>query len=88
MTETHYDSAYYSDKTICCVDCGKTFVFRAGEQAFFNSKRPPLSPPKRCPECRAFRKSTIHPPTDFDSTLTKARSLFPTGGPGQGAPNG
>jgi hypothetical protein len=55
----------FSDLNIICLDCGKTFVFSAGEQTFFASKA--LSPPKRCPACRKQRKLTIVP--DRDSQL-------------------
>lgn len=65
MTEGNYGNYnnHYQDKTICCVDCGKDFVFSSGEQAFFNSKNPPLAEPKRCKACRDYRRGTIHPPT-------------------------
>jgi hypothetical protein len=39
---------------LTCRDCGKTFVFTAGEQAFFEEKG--LSAPIRCPDCRRLRK--------------------------------
>jgi DNA-directed RNA polymerase subunit RPC12/RpoP len=42
------------DKNLTCRDCGKTFVFTAGEQAFFAEKG--LSDPIRCPDCRRARK--------------------------------
>jgi len=32
------DQLSYEDKNITCVDCGKAFVFTAGEQAFFAEK--------------------------------------------------
>lgn len=37
-----------------CVDCGTSFLFLPGEQKFF--KKRGLTPPKRCPSCRAKRK--------------------------------
>jgi Zn finger protein HypA/HybF involved in hydrogenase expression len=49
----------FSDVNITCMDCGKIFIFSAGEQAFFASKA--LSLPKRCPECRKQRKLSIVP---------------------------
>ena len=42
------------DKNLTCRDCAKTFVFTAGEQAFFEEKG--LSAPIRCPDCRRLRK--------------------------------
>ncbi len=42
------------DKNLTCRDCANTFVFTAGEQAFFTEKG--LSDPIRCPDCRRLRK--------------------------------
>jgi len=47
----------FTDKTIICVDCGKPFIFTAGEQMFFWSKG--LAEPKRCQLCRRRRRETI-----------------------------
>lgn len=44
------------DKTIVCKDCGKEFIFTAGEQEFFKEKGFE-NDPVRCPECRKARKS-------------------------------
>lgn len=49
----------YQDKCLTCLDCGDSFLFEAGEQAFFESKH--LSIPKRCPECRKARRLTLVP---------------------------
>jgi DNA-directed RNA polymerase subunit RPC12/RpoP len=45
--------------TITCIDCGETFDFTHGEQAYFRSKQ--LSEPKRCPKCRRIRRLSIVP---------------------------
>ncbi len=48
----------YEDKTIVCKDCGKEFVFTAGEQAFYAEKG--LSnAPVRCKECRNAKKAAF-----------------------------
>jgi len=47
------------DKVLHCCDCGESFVFTAGEQAYFQSKG--LSEPKRCKACRELRKRTLIP---------------------------
>lgn len=47
----------FSDETLVCRDCGRQFVFTAGEQEFYAS-RGLLNKPGRCPECRASRKAT------------------------------
>jgi hypothetical protein len=47
----------FIDKTIICIECEKPFVFTAGEQRFYYEKQ--LTIPKRCPQCRMYRKLTI-----------------------------
>jgi CxxC-x17-CxxC domain-containing protein len=44
-----------ADKTLTCRDCGKEFVFTAGEQEFYAS-RGLQHEPSRCPECRTARR--------------------------------
>lgn len=46
----------YADKVITCADCGQEFTFTGGEQEFY-AQRGFTEPPKRCPSCRAARKS-------------------------------
>jgi len=43
------------DKTMNCRDCGRDFVFTAGEQSFYQEKGFE-NEPTRCPECRSARK--------------------------------
>lgn len=43
------------DKKIICKDCGKEFVFTAGEQEFYKEKQ--FNDPVRCKECREKRKA-------------------------------
>jgi CxxC-x17-CxxC domain-containing protein len=45
----------YEDRTLTCRDCGQTFVFSAGEQAFFASKGL-THDPQRCASCRSAQK--------------------------------
>jgi DNA-directed RNA polymerase subunit RPC12/RpoP len=47
--------AQNQDLYLVCVDCGKGFLFTAGEQVYFAQKQ--LTPPKRCHECRQRRKA-------------------------------
>lgn len=42
------------DMDLQCKDCGAGFVFKAGEQKFYEERQ--LFPPKRCPMCRLKRK--------------------------------
>lgn len=46
----------YEDKTLICKDCGKEFVFTAGEQEFYAEKGF-QNEPARCKECRAAKKA-------------------------------
>ena len=47
----------FQDKSITCRDCGREFVFSAGEQEFYQS-RGLVNEPGRCPECRRARKQS------------------------------
>ena len=47
----------YEDKTLICKDCGKEFIFTAGEQEFYAEKGFE-NEPQRCKECRAARKQS------------------------------
>ena len=47
------------DKTIVCKDCGKEFVFTAGEQEFYKLKDI-KNEPVRCKECRDKRKAQFN----------------------------
>ena len=44
----------YSDITLICKDCGKEFIWKAGEQRFYAEKE--LQTPVRCKDCRQARK--------------------------------
>jgi hypothetical protein len=46
----------YEDKTLVCKDCGKEFVFTAGEQEFY-AERGFQNEPQRCKECRDARRT-------------------------------
>jgi CxxC-x17-CxxC domain-containing protein len=46
----------YSDETLTCVDCGRSFPFTANEQEFYASKGF-TNKPSRCGDCRAARKA-------------------------------
>lgn len=43
------------DIKIVCKDCGKEFIFTAGEQEFYKEKG--FSNPVRCKDCREKRKT-------------------------------
>lgn len=46
----------YSERTLTCRDCGRSFPFTVEEQEFFAQKGY-TNDPSRCPECRAARRS-------------------------------
>ena len=46
----------YVDEMLNCVDCGRQFVFSAGEQRFYEQKGF-QNKPNRCPDCRSARKA-------------------------------
>ena len=46
----------FEDKTLVCKDCGKEFVWTAGEQEFY-AEHGFENEPKRCKDCRAAMKN-------------------------------
>ena len=48
----------YEDKTLICKDCGKEFIFSAGEQEFYAEKGFE-NEPIRCKDCRVARKNSL-----------------------------
>ena len=48
----------FEDKTLVCKDCGKEFVWTAGEQEFYAS-RGFENQPQRCKPCRDARKNNL-----------------------------
>ncbi len=46
----------FQDQTLVCKDCGKQFVWTAGEQEFYAQKGF-NNPPFRCADCRSKRKA-------------------------------
>jgi hypothetical protein len=47
-----------AEKELVCKDCGTTFLFTEGEQAFYKEKGFE-NEPQRCPECRRAKKLKI-----------------------------
>ncbi|MCR5040941.1 MAG: zinc-ribbon domain containing protein [Clostridia bacterium] len=61
----------YEDKTLICKDCGKEFIFTAGEQEFYAEKGFE-NEPQRCRDCRTKRKQSARGPRQmFDTVCTK-----------------
>jgi CxxC-x17-CxxC domain-containing protein len=55
LTRKGENTENMADKTLTCRDCGNTFDFTEGEQAFYAQKG--FSEPTRCPSCRASKKA-------------------------------
>ncbi len=53
------------DKKIICKECGKEFVFSAGEQEFFKEKG--LNEPKKCKECHQKPRDQKPRTSHFDN---------------------
>ena len=70
LTEERY-FPMYEDKTLVCKECGKEFVFTAGEQEFY-AERGFQNEPQRCKACRDARKNATRGPREF-FTATCAR---------------
>ena len=67
----------FSDKTLNCRECNKTFLFTAGEQDFFRQKGL-VNEPGRCPECRVKRRqqaSTGSTPVPTDTPASIVREV-------------
>jgi len=54
----------FVDETIVCKECGKEFVFTAGEQAFYAQKGF-QNKPKSCKECREAKKNGSRAPREY-----------------------
>lgn len=58
----------FEDKVLVCRDCGKEFVFTAGEQEFYAAQgfqNQPLS----CKDCRNARKKASRVPREMHETV-------------------
>ena len=54
----------FEDKTLVCKECGKEFVFTAGEQAFYKEKGF-MNEPKSCKPCRDAKKNAGRAPREY-----------------------
>ena len=61
----------YEDKTLICKECGKEFVFTAGEQEFYASKGFE-NEPQRCKTCRQNRKNAAKPEREMYTAVCAA----------------
>lgn len=58
----------YTDKTLVCKECGKEFVFTAGEQEFYAEKGF-QNEPQRCKPCRDARKNQARAQKEYFTTV-------------------
>ncbi|MBE6994817.1 MAG: zinc-binding protein [Ruminococcaceae bacterium] len=54
----------YEDKILVCKECGKEFVFTAGEQEFY-AERGFQNEPQRCKACRDAKKLAAKGPREY-----------------------
>lgn len=66
-----------TDQTLMCRDCGREFMFTAGEQSFYAERG--FVPPSRCTSCRATRRAERQVTGDDGHRRAPAeqRQLFP-----------
>lgn len=61
----------YQDKTLICRDCGREFIWTAGEQEFYAEKGF-SNEPKRCKECREARQKGGKPARELYDAVCAA----------------
>jgi len=66
----------FTEKSLQCADCGKTFPFTAEEQEFFATKGF-TNEPKRCPSCRSVRRSEKFSGTSGGFASRGPREMYP-----------
>jgi ssDNA-binding Zn-finger/Zn-ribbon topoisomerase 1 len=62
-----------NDKTLVCIQCGKSFVFTSAEQARFLALD--FESPRRCPECRKKKAKKIEGSDKWNKDDRKRRVL-------------
>jgi CxxC-x17-CxxC domain-containing protein len=65
----------YQDKTIICIDCHQQFIFSAEDQQY-HAEKGFANEPKRCPKCRAARRSERNS-SDRERYTTRDRAMYP-----------
>ena len=61
-------TAEFQDETLVCKECGKEFVFTAGEQEFYQQKGF-QNKPKSCKACRDARKNAEKATREYFTTV-------------------
>ena len=71
-TLTSSANSLFDDASIHCIDCGRDFVWTAGEQQFFHDKGL-QNPPKRCKECKQAKNERLAAITAAQASGIKQR---------------
>jgi CxxC-x17-CxxC domain-containing protein len=66
----------YTQKSLQCSDCGKSFPFTTEEQEFFATKGF-TNEPKRCPSCRSTRRTERSGNSGGSYSNSGPRQMFP-----------
>ena len=65
-----------TDQTLVCRDCGREFIYTAGEQVFYAERG--FVPPTRCVSCRATRRAERQMMGDAGPRQSSApRQMYP-----------
>jgi CxxC-x17-CxxC domain-containing protein len=65
----------FVDKPLTCADCGTSFTDTADDQAF-RQERGFTNAPRRCPTCRAARRSERNGGSSYDSGYGGQREMY------------
>lgn len=65
----------FQDKVLVCKDCGKEFVFTAGEQQFYAEKGFE-NEPSRCKACRDARKGRTRNDREYSTRREGSKVLY------------
>lgn len=66
----------FADKVLVCSNCGSEFTFTAGEQEFYAAKGF-TNEPRRCPTCRASRKTERGGYSSGETRYAGPRQMYP-----------
>jgi CxxC-x17-CxxC domain-containing protein len=71
-TATRLSESDFEDQSLICIDCGKDFIWTAGEQLFFYDKGL-KNAPKRCKPCKQAKNERIAAITAAQAAGTRQR---------------
>jgi CxxC-x17-CxxC domain-containing protein len=65
----------YTDRTLTCAECGTSFTFSADDQAY-HAQKGFTNEPRRCPACRAARRSQRGESSYSGSSYGGSREMY------------